>query len=46
MRYSGRALIGVELGLALGVTEADGTLPNTYRYALGGPPELHRTLLD
>lgn len=46
MSYSGRAMIGAELGLALGVTEPGGTLPKSYRYSLGGPPELHRTLLE
>jgi NAD(P)-dependent dehydrogenase (short-subunit alcohol dehydrogenase family) len=44
MDYSGRALIGAELGAVLGVTDIDGARPLSYRYTLGGPPELHRTL--
>jgi NAD(P)-dependent dehydrogenase (short-subunit alcohol dehydrogenase family) len=44
MRLSGRALIGAELGAALGVTDVDGSRPPSYRYAMGGPPELHATL--
>jgi hypothetical protein len=40
--YSGRALIGAELGSFLGVTDIDGTHPLSYRYTMGGPPELHR----
>jgi hypothetical protein len=42
--YSGRALIGAELGSFLGVTDIDGTHPLSHRYTMGGPPELHRTL--
>jgi NAD(P)-dependent dehydrogenase (short-subunit alcohol dehydrogenase family) len=45
MDYSGRALIGAELGAVLGVTDIDGTHPLSYRYTMGGPPELHRTLM-
>jgi NAD(P)-dependent dehydrogenase (short-subunit alcohol dehydrogenase family) len=45
MDYSGRALIGAELGARLGVTEADGFAPLSERYRLGGPPELHASLL-
>lgn len=44
MALSGRALIGAELGAALGVTDIDGSAPQSCRYALGGPPELHETL--
>jgi NAD(P)-dependent dehydrogenase (short-subunit alcohol dehydrogenase family) len=44
MALSGRALIGAELGAVLGVTDIDGSRPLSYRYTLGGPPELHRTL--
>jgi len=44
MSLSGRALIGAELGAVLGVTDVDGSSPLSYRYTLGGPPELHRTL--
>ncbi|KUM97847.1 short-chain dehydrogenase [Streptomyces yokosukanensis] len=45
MDLSGRALIGAELGALLGVTDIDGTRPKSKRYALGGPPELHPSLL-
>ncbi|HVJ52661.1 MAG TPA: SDR family NAD(P)-dependent oxidoreductase [Aliidongia sp.] len=44
MRYSGRALIGAELGARLGVTDIDGSVPRSLRDTLGGPPELHSSL--
>ena len=44
MKLSGRALIGAELGALLGVTDIDGSAPPSYRYTMGGPPELHATL--
>ncbi|WP_433556382.1 SDR family NAD(P)-dependent oxidoreductase [Pseudonocardia xinjiangensis] len=44
MRYSGRALIGAELGARLGVTDVDGSAPLSLRYEKGGPPELHPSL--
>jgi NAD(P)-dependent dehydrogenase (short-subunit alcohol dehydrogenase family) len=44
MHYSGRALIGAELGARLGVTDVDGGAPLSLRYELGGPPELHASL--
>src|SRR5712672_1033522 len=44
MDLSGRALIGAELGAALGVTDIDGSGPLSYRYTMGGPPELNPTL--
>jgi NAD(P)-dependent dehydrogenase (short-subunit alcohol dehydrogenase family) len=44
MTYSGRALIGAELGAQLGVTDIDGSAPLSARYTLGGPPELHASL--
>ncbi|MCI2416212.1 SDR family NAD(P)-dependent oxidoreductase [Saccharopolyspora sp. K220] len=44
MHYSGRAMIGAELGARLGVTDIDGSAPLSLRYDLGGPPELHPTL--
>jgi NAD(P)-dependent dehydrogenase (short-subunit alcohol dehydrogenase family) len=44
MHYSGRALIGAELGARLGVTDVDGSAPLSLRYELGGPPEPHHTL--
>ena len=46
MALSGRALIGAELGIILGVTDIDGSRPLSYRYTMGGPPELHRSLTD
>jgi hypothetical protein len=44
MSYSGRALIGAELGAQLGVTAIGGSAPLSSRYTLGGPPELHASL--
>lgn len=44
MSYSGRAMIGAELGARLGVTDIDGTVPPSLRDDLGAPPELHHTL--
>jgi NAD(P)-dependent dehydrogenase (short-subunit alcohol dehydrogenase family) len=44
MKLSRRALIGAELGAYLGVTDIDGSVPLSYRYTMGGPPELHATL--
>ena len=44
MKLSGRGLIGAELGAALGVTDIDGSIPLSFRYTMGGPPEPHATL--
>jgi NAD(P)-dependent dehydrogenase (short-subunit alcohol dehydrogenase family) len=44
MDYSGRALIGAELGARLGVTDVDGSAPASLRERLGSPPELHSSL--
>jgi NAD(P)-dependent dehydrogenase (short-subunit alcohol dehydrogenase family) len=44
MGYSGRTLIGAELGARLGVRDIDGSEPISQRYEKGGPPELHATL--
>ena len=44
MHYSGRALIGAELGVQFGVTDIDGSTPLSLRYRMGGPPELHVSL--
>ena len=44
MTLSGHALIGAELGAKLGVTDVDGIAPTSYRYEMGGPPELHVSL--
>ena len=46
MGLSGRALIGAELGATLGVTDIDGSRPHSNRYTMGGPSELHRSLID
>ena len=45
MSYSGRTLIGAELGARLGVNDIDGSAPRSLRYELGGPPEPHISLL-
>jgi hypothetical protein len=44
MQFSGRALIGAELGAHLGIADIDGSTPLSLRYTLGGPPELHPSL--
>jgi hypothetical protein len=44
MCFSGRSLIGAELGAHLGVTDVDGSTPISHRYSMGGPPEPHHTL--
>jgi hypothetical protein len=44
MSFSGRSLIGAELGAHLGVTDVDGSTPISHRYSMGGPPEPHHTL--
>jgi NAD(P)-dependent dehydrogenase (short-subunit alcohol dehydrogenase family) len=44
MGYTGRAIIGAELGARLGVTDIDGAVPPSLRDKLGAPPELHHTL--
>lgn len=44
VKLSGHALIGAELGAKLGVTDIDGIAPLSYRYEMGGPPELHASL--
>jgi NAD(P)-dependent dehydrogenase (short-subunit alcohol dehydrogenase family) len=45
MKLSGRALIGAELGAFLGVTDVDGSHPRSDRCTMGGPPELHPSLM-
>jgi NAD(P)-dependent dehydrogenase (short-subunit alcohol dehydrogenase family) len=42
--FSGRSLIGAEIGAELGVTDIDGTAPASLRSTLGAPPELHSSL--
>ena len=44
MSFSGRAMIGAELGARLGVTDIDGSVPPSLRDELGAPPDLHHTL--
>ncbi|MGW5365908.1 SDR family NAD(P)-dependent oxidoreductase [Actinopolymorpha pittospori] len=44
MTYSGRTLIGAEIGAKLGVTDIDGAAPVSLRSTLGGPPEPHASL--
>lgn len=46
MNLSGQALIGAELGAILGVTDIDGSIPMSNRFTMGGPHELHRSLID
>jgi hypothetical protein len=44
VKVTGRAMIGAELSAKLGVTDIDRSAPRSYRYELGGPPELEATL--
>jgi NAD(P)-dependent dehydrogenase (short-subunit alcohol dehydrogenase family) len=44
MDYSGRTLIGAELGAQLGVTDIDGSTPPSHRSTLGAPAEPHHSL--
>jgi NAD(P)-dependent dehydrogenase (short-subunit alcohol dehydrogenase family) len=44
LEYSGRAMIGAELGAELSVTDLDGSTPPSARHTLGAPPDLHSTL--
>lgn len=43
--YTGRVLIGAELGERLGVRDVDGTLPGSRRPLLGGPPRYHSAVV-
>ncbi|EJN05826.1 dehydrogenase of unknown specificity, short-chain alcohol dehydrogenase [Phyllobacterium sp. YR531] len=45
MELSGRAMIDSELGTLFNVTDIDGSRPVSHRFNMGGPPELHRSLL-
>jgi NAD(P)-dependent dehydrogenase (short-subunit alcohol dehydrogenase family) len=44
LSYSGRTLIGAELGAELGVTDIDGSQPTSARDRLGAPPAPHPSL--
>jgi hypothetical protein len=44
MELSGRALIGAEVGAKLGVRDIDDSALKSYRYELGGLPQLHAIL--
>ena len=44
MAFSGRTVIGAELGAYLDVTDVDGSRPRSRRHVLGGPPEPHPSL--
>jgi NAD(P)-dependent dehydrogenase (short-subunit alcohol dehydrogenase family) len=44
MAFSGRTVIGAELGAYLDVTDVDGSRPRSRRHVLGGPPEPHLSL--
>ncbi|RWR25049.1 SDR family NAD(P)-dependent oxidoreductase [Sinirhodobacter populi] len=45
MELSGRAVIDAELAALFDVTDLDGSRPVSHRFTMGGPPELHRSLL-
>jgi hypothetical protein len=38
MDYSGRVLVSAEVATELGVTDLDGTVPESHRATLGSPP--------
>jgi NAD(P)-dependent dehydrogenase (short-subunit alcohol dehydrogenase family) len=42
---SGQALIGAELARKYGITDLDGSSPPSFRETMGGPPQLHPSLL-
>ncbi|MFC8827489.1 SDR family NAD(P)-dependent oxidoreductase [Streptomyces sp. NPDC057137] len=44
MAFTGRTVIGAELGAYLDVTDVDGSRPRSRRHVLGGPPEPHASL--
>ena len=44
--YTGRVLIGAELGERLGVDDVDGTQPGSRRPLLGGPPDYHSAVVQ
>jgi NAD(P)-dependent dehydrogenase (short-subunit alcohol dehydrogenase family) len=46
MNLSGQALIGAEIGKELGITDLDGSQPQSFRDTMGAPPELHKSLKD
>ena len=45
MQISGQALIGAELGASYGLKDLDGSTPPSFREEMGGPPQLHPSLL-
>jgi NAD(P)-dependent dehydrogenase (short-subunit alcohol dehydrogenase family) len=45
LEYSGRTLIGAELGAELGVKDIDGSVPASARDRLGAPREPHHSLM-
>jgi len=45
LEYSGRTMIGAELGAELGVTDVDGSAPASARDRLGAPREPHPSLM-
>ncbi|MWA02847.1 SDR family NAD(P)-dependent oxidoreductase [Actinomadura sp. LD22] len=46
MKWTGRVLIGAELGEELGVTDIDGTRPRSHRAMLGAPPEFNPAVIE
>lgn len=46
MSWSGRVLIGAELGAELGVLDVDGKAPTSHRHWLGDPPAFSDAVVD
>ncbi|MDA3630526.1 SDR family NAD(P)-dependent oxidoreductase [Saccharopolyspora sp. WRP15-2] len=46
MRYSGKVLVGAELGAELGVVDVDGKAPASHRQFLGSPVEFSEAVVE
>lgn len=46
MDWSGRVLVGAELGNELGVVDVDGKIPDSHRAWLGAPPTFAEAIVD
>ncbi|MEU6744901.1 SDR family NAD(P)-dependent oxidoreductase [Spirillospora sp. NPDC046719] len=46
MKWTGRVLIGAEIGAELGVTDVDGSRPRSHRAMLGDPPEFNPAVVE
>jgi hypothetical protein len=46
MKWTGRVLIGAELGEELGVTDVNGSRPRSHRAMLGDPPTYNPAVVE